>query len=329
MAQAKKAVPVLMVLIMMGALLIACGKNSNGAADESKATHEAAKETASPESKAAEPVTHIVTDWTGHQVEVPTHPKRVIYHGEVTGDVLALGVTPVGALKGSGTVYDDRLTSTEDIGFPINLEKSMALQPDLIIFSNNDEQQYEQLAKIAPTATFDSFASLENRLRALGDLLGKKDEAEAWLQNYNAEKAAMWTGLREQTIKENETASVFTMYPGNRLFVMAGAGLPQFLYDEQGFKPLAKVQELIDQGTGFIEISAETMQEYAGDRIFILNPVDPAAQESTNELMKGSVWNSIPAVKNGYVYRFDILKASGDALSREWMLQELPKALNP
>ena len=38
-------------------------------------------------------------------------------------------------------------------------------------------------------------------------------------------------------MKEGETASVFTLYPGNRLFIMAGAGLPQFLYEEGGFKP--------------------------------------------------------------------------------------------
>jgi len=34
----------------------------------------------------------------------------------------------------------------------------------------------------------------------------------------------------------NETASEFTMYPGNRLFIMISTGLPQLLYGELGFK---------------------------------------------------------------------------------------------
>ncbi|GAB1156969.1 hypothetical protein YWY31_29940 [Paenibacillus illinoisensis] len=69
------------------------------------------------------------------------------------------------------------------------------------------------------------------------------------------------------------------------------------------------------------------MAEFAGDRIFILNAVDQGAQQSTEELMNSVVWNNLPAVKEGKVYRFDIVKASSDATSREWLLQELPKQM--
>lgn len=320
----------LAVIVMMGALLLACGNNTDRSDGQPSANND--KEiaaTTSPEPEKAEATTRLVTDWSGHEVEVPVNPQRVIYHGEVTGDVLALGVTPVGVIKNEegGTVFEDKIAASEDVGFPINLEKALSLQPDLIIFSNSDAAQYEQLEKVAPTVTFNSFAPIEERMRTLGDLLGKKDEAEAWLAKHKAEVAAMWASLRESEIKDNETASVFTMYPGNRLFVMAGAGLPQFLYGENGFKPVDKVQELIDQQVGFVEISVEVMNEYAGDRIFVLNPVDPAAKQSTTELTESNSWKSLPAVKNGRVYHFDILKAGSDALSREYMLSELPKAL--
>lgn len=321
MFQAKKVGILLVCIAIMGSTLIACGNKNNSSNN--------APSSATPAPEQTEETTRMFTDWTGHEVEIPVNPKRVIYHGEVTGDVLALGVVPVGVMKNEngGTVYDDLIANVEDVGFPLSLEKSLELNPDLIIFSNSDATQYEQILKIAPTVTFDSFAPITERMHTLGDLLGKQAEAEAWLTKYNTTMQEMWTLVHENGVKEGETASVFTMYPGNRLFIMAGAGLPQFLYEENGFKPVNKVQEIIDQEIDFVEISAELLNEYAGDRIFILNPVDPAAQQSTSELMESEVWKNLSAVKNGYVYNFDIVKAGSDALSRDWMIEELPKLL--
>lgn len=326
MFQAKKVGILLVCIAIMGSTLIACGNKNNSS---NNAPSSETQTTATPAPEQTEETTRMFTDWTGHEVEIPVNPKRVIYHGEVTGDVLALGVVPVGVMKNEngGTVYDDLIANVEDVGFPLSLEKSLELNPDLIIFSNSDATQYEQILKIAPTVTFDSFAPITERMHTLGDLLGKQAEAEAWLTKYNTTMQEMWTLVHENGVKEGETASVFTMYPGNRLFIMAGAGLPQFLYEENGFKPVNKVQEIIDQEIGFVEISAELLNEYAGDRIFILNPVDPAAQQSTSELMESEVWKNLSAVKNGYVYNFDIVKAGSDALSRDWMIEELPKLL--
>ncbi|MCR8658637.1 ABC transporter substrate-binding protein [Paenibacillus endoradicis] len=326
MFQVKKVGMLLVCIAIMGSTLIACGNKDNSSNNTPTSETQA---TATPAPEQTEETTRMFTDWTGHEVEIPVNPKRVIYHGEVTGDVLALGVTPVGVMKNEngGTVYDDLIADIEDVGFPLSLEKSLEINPDLIIFSNSDAAQYEQISKVAPTVTFNSFAPIAERMQTLGDLLGKQTEAEAWLARYNTTMKEMWALLHESGIKESETASVFTMYPGNRLFVMAGAGLPQFLYEENGFKPVDKVQEIIDQEIGFVEISAELLNEYVGDRIFILNPVDPAALESTNELMESEVWKNLPAVKSGYVYNFDIVKAGSDALSRDWMIEELPKVI--
>lgn len=325
------------MIAALSALLLACGNSStNGSGDgettaaaTSNDSQAAAENTGQEEVAEADNTseTKKFKDWTGHEVEVPTHPQRVIYHGEVTGDLLALGVVPVGILKNEGTVFDNQVADAEDVGFPISVEKSLSLNPDLIIFSNDDETQYEQISKVAPTVTFNSFWPLEERMRFLGDLLGKKQEAEDWLAAHAKATEDMWSQLRAKGLKEDETASVFTMYPGNRLFVMAGAGLPQLLYGPGGMKPTPEIQKVLDEEVGFVEISQEKMAEFAGDRIFILNAVDQGAQQSTEELMNSVVWNNLPAVKEGKVYRFDIVKASSDATSREWLLQELPRQM--
>ncbi|WP_440109722.1 ABC transporter substrate-binding protein [Paenibacillus sp. QZ-Y1] len=327
---------VLLTVTWLSILLLACGNQTStpaAGADDSKVAAEtqrdqdtqSGEQTASEDNSEGE--TRIFKDWTGHEVKVPVTPKRVIYHGEVTGDLLALGVVPVGILRQDGTVYDEQVAQAEDVGFPMSVEKALILNPDLIIFSNSDEAQYEQISKVAPTVTFDSFGSLEDRMRILGDLLNKKQEAEKWVTAHQEATEEMWQQLHENGLKEGETASVFTMYPGNRLFVMAGAGLPQLLYGKDGMKPTAEIQKVLDEGMGFVEISTEKLPEIVGDRVFILDPVTDDAKQSTKEMLDSPIWKNLPAVKEGKVYRFDIVKASSDALSREWLLKELPKQM--
>ncbi|UZM99723.1 hypothetical protein OL548_06485 [Lysinibacillus sp. MHQ-1] len=54
----------------------------------------------------------------------------------------------------------------------------------------------------------------------------------------------MWESLvADGTVKADETASVLTYYPGDRLFVMARAGLSQVLYDSNVLKPGNKIQK--------------------------------------------------------------------------------------
>ncbi|WP_408892299.1 ABC transporter substrate-binding protein [Paenibacillus taichungensis] len=327
---------VLLTVTWLSILLLACGNQTStpsAGTDDSKTVNETQtngdesnqEQTASADNSEGE--TRMFKDWTGHDVEVPVTPKRVIYHGEVTGDLLALGVVPVGILRQDGTVYDDQVAQAEDVGFPLSVEKALTLNPDLIIFSNSDEAQYAQISKVAPTVTFDSFASLDDRMRTLGDLLNKKPEAEAWITAHHKATEEMWKQLHENGLKEGETTSVFTMYPGNRLFVMAGAGLPQLLYGADGMKPTAEIQKILDEGMGFAEISTEKLPEIAGDRVFILDPVTDDAKQSTKELLDSPIWKNLPAVKEGKVYRFDLIKASSDATSREWLLKELPKQM--
>lgn len=273
--------------------------------------------------------TRSFTDWTGHTVEVPVNPQRIIFHGETTGDFMVLDTLPVGILYNSvaGTLIEDSFKQVEDIGFPFNLEKAMSLEPDLIIFGNADEAQYEEISKIAPTVTFDTFAGLEQRLTILAELLGKQEQAKAWLAEYAGKEATMWKQIHDSGIAEDETATVLTMYPGNRLFAMAVTGLSQILYSEGGLKPVPLVQQAIDNGQGFVEISFEVLPEYAGDHIFLLTPTTEDAANELEEMQNSELWNSLDAVKNGRVYTFGINESYSDASSREKMLELIPKAI--
>lgn len=304
------------VLLTLGLVLAACSSKNETSKKE--------------EEQPAESNVRVYKDYLNHEVEIPVEPKRVIYHGEGYGDIVALDAQTVGAGFSWITDYawEKEVQNVEDVGFPINIEKTLELKPDLIIVATSDEKIYEQLSKVAPTIVFDTFAPIEQRLTELGDILNKKEEVEKWLSNYNTKAETMWKSLVDEgVLKENETASVLTYYPGDRLFVMARAGLSQVLYDSNVLKPGEKIQQILDEETGFAEISTELLPEYAGDRIFILTPVPDEAKQSTKEMMESPIWKGLPAVKNGHVYTIDIRKADSDASTREWLLTELPNML--
>ncbi|MDK8179871.1 ABC transporter substrate-binding protein [Paenibacillus sp. UMB4589-SE434] len=329
-----KTIAVIALTTVMGLLLIGCtgggkaadpAQSSNSSTTDTTAKGSANEETASTEQAS----TRTYKDYKGHQVDIPAAPKAVVFAGETTGDLIELNIPMIGIYGDElkGRVYQEKAASIENVGFPINLEKVTSLNPDLIIVGDTDEKIYEQLSKIAPTIMFDTFGSLDYRMKELGTIFDKKTEVEAWLQAYNKKAEEMWKQLYATVLKPGETASVFTYYPGDRLFVMARAGLPQFLYAEGGFKPTAPIQGILDANEGFREISAEKINEFAGDRIFILDPVNEEAKQSTEALLKSPVWKTLPAVKQGKVYRMYIQRSDSDANTRQWMLEELPKML--
>jgi len=316
MKKLKRHMLIYSLLLLVSIILAACG-STNG-------------ETKKEETTTSASTTRLYKDYLGHEVEIPVDPERVVYHGEGYGDLLALNIKTVGAGFSWITNYawEDRVKDVEDVGFPINVEKTLSLKPDLIIIGTSDDKTYSQLSKIAPTIVFDTFAPLNQRLTELGDILNKKEEATQWMDAYTEKADKMWESLvADDIIKPDETASVLTYYPGDRLFVMARAGLSQVLYDSNVLKPGDKIQKILDDGTGFAEISTELLPEYAGDRIFILTPVDDEAKQSTKEMMESPIWKKLPAVKNGHVYTIDIEKSDSDASTREWLLSQLPTML--
>ncbi|WP_342477032.1 helix-turn-helix domain-containing protein [Paenibacillus sp. FSL H7-0350] len=271
-----------------------------------------------------------VTDWTGHSVDIPERPKRVVYHGETLGDVLALGVKPVGGGEAfaRGSVYSHRVKRLANVGFPLDPQLTRSVRPDLIILASPDEQVYRGVSGIAPSLTFDSFAPLEQRLRTLGEWLGKQREAEVWLQAYHAKNAAMWQRLYAGGLRAGETASALFYDHGNHLYAMGMTGLSTALYAPGGLQPAAAIKDILDKDLGFREVDPAMLHSYAGDRVFMLIPEREDSREAMQELLQTELWSSLPAVEQGHAYMLDGAKwNSGDALTRERLLTLLPRLL--
>ena len=271
----------------------------------------------------------VVKDWTGHEVAIPASPHRIIYHGETFGDMLIFDVQPIGGDKNSisKSFYKNHVPYIQDVAFPINLEKSSKLNPDLIIFTNNDEQQYQALSSIAPTITLNSWDSLEERVLLLGQWLGQQQRAEDWLAHFKIQEKTMWQQL-QTVIEPGETASVLTFDHGRRLYVMGCTGLSPALFHPDGFQPHQQVKKLLQACEGYKEIPIDHLPQYAGDRIFMLLSDKPESQLATLELMNSDLWKGLPAVQNNHAYLVDATKWNyGDAFTREKLLGALPKLL--
>ncbi|AIQ51003.1 helix-turn-helix domain-containing protein [Paenibacillus sp. FSL R7-0331] len=272
-----------------------------------------------------------VRDWTGHTVSIPERPRRIVYHGETIGDLLALGVKPVGGDEefARNSVYKHRLKRLANVGFPLNPQLTASLHPDLIIIANPDEKVYKRVAGIAPALTFDSFAPLEHRMRTLGSWLGKQREAEAWLAGFAARNAAMWQRLYGSgVLTPGETASALFFDHGNHLFAMGLSGLSSALYAPGGLVPTAEIQAALDAELGFAEVDPQRLPAYAGDRIFMLIPEREDSRAAMEALLQSPAWLSLPAVQQGHAYLLDNSKWNfSDALTRERLLTLLPKVL--
>ena len=173
--------------VASGLVLAGCGS-----ADEGTST--------SAPSTAAEGVRTV--EHAAGTTEITGTPERVVVldTGELDA-VLALGVTPVGAVRTG--VSDELPAYIEDAGVDPTrianvgtiaepaLEEIAALEPDLILSNAvRHADVYDQLSAIAPTVLAEAIGETwEDNLRLAGEALGLTDQAEQLLADYE-ERAA-------------------------------------------------------------------------------------------------------------------------------------------
>ena len=103
-----------------------------------------------------------ITDAMGREVTFPAAPQRVVVLSEIDLDsLLALGIVPVGAPNGRGQttlpsymlpLIEGKTTAIGPLGEP-NLETIVALDPDLIVYSDpygDLAERIPELEQIAP-----------------------------------------------------------------------------------------------------------------------------------------------------------------------------------
>ncbi|MFB9274333.1 ABC transporter substrate-binding protein [Cohnella cellulosilytica] len=317
---------VLSLSLLMGAC---SNSNSTNTSSESAAQPSSSASTGEPAATPAasagqqqepQPTTRTISTPRG-DVVVPAEPQRVAAD-QYMGHLLKLGIVPVGVRTfmmdegwmAKAGIGQETLAGVEDLGgFPMNVEKLIALEPDLIIGSV--EASIEEYEKIGTTVflpywTGETTAGPLEKFRSLSDIFGKREEAEQWIAEYERKASE----AREQIkgiVKDGETVSV-VQFADKAVYVLAAEGGnygSSTIYEILQLPPTDIAKNMKE---GFELISAEMLPEYMGDHIFVYY----GAKEATDEMMNSKLWKGLPAVQNNQVYLY------GDDFYDEFVMED-------
>lgn len=274
-----------------------------------------------------------VTDVRG-EVEIPANPKRIV---DLSGnsDILSiLGYKVVGTANSDAYDYtkfpsylEETLKGAEILGYSMqdtmDVEAVMNLNPDLIVISTVQEKMYDALSEIAPTVMIQLEAlNWKDDVRALGKVFGKEDVANEWIANYEAK--AKDAGDKIKAKYGDDTTYLSFLASGGQFFVFDGAGFGDVLYKDMG---LAKPEGMPEQtDISLPVVTYEGLAAIKADYIFAI-----ATDEDLAQLEANSIWNNLPAVKNGNVV---ILESSPyfnqgySPIGREKLVDEIGDMLN-
>jgi iron complex transport system substrate-binding protein len=290
------------------------GSGASGAATVSKETG-GSKESSSPNKESSGSKGAQAERTIKHAMGTATlkkTPERVVYLFQSMNDVgVALGVKPVGAIESTDQkpwfkYLGDMsgVKSLGDEGQP-NLEAIIALKPDLIIATKTrHEKIVPQLEAIAPTVVTEDLADWKDNLRLAGEALGKQEQAESIMKEWNSRvadfKKKMGTKL------ETTTVSVIRVQRDNSVKVYL-KGFPGLFMRELGLG-IPKAQQVTFSGSGLDITSKEHIPQFDADYIFDITTPLPG-QENVPKLQEEwtshPLWKSLNAVKNGKVIKAD------------------------
>lgn len=267
-----------------------------------------------------EPATRMFVDDFGHEVEIPAEPQRVVtlqdQHALFT--LWQLGfrniVGSACATDGSGKPYFRRMaahgfeaTSVECIGIygEPDLEKILALRPDLIVGTWGDEEIYDQLSRIAPTVVLNPWddAPLYDIVMRYATLVGREDAVHELKAEYEENLAR----LREMVGDPSEivvltimTAASGGAEPG-QFFIPAGT-IADVLREVGFARPAVQLQQ---EGRQYY--SVEQIRNHDADLLIRITTAQAADQEEANTraVLESPLWQQLNAVQKGQAVDVD------------------------
>ena len=311
----KKILKTLVATCMTAMMFVGCASNS--ATNEDKAIGK----------------TVTVTDVRG-EVEIPADPQRIV---DLSGnsDILSiLGYKVVGTANSDAYDYtkfpsylEETLSGAEILGYSMqdtmDVEAVMNLKPDLIVISTVQEKMYDALSEIAPTVMIQLEAlNWKDDVRTLAKVFNKEDVANEWIANY--ENKAKEAGDKIKAEYGEDTTYLSFLASGGQFFIFDGAGFGDVLYNDMGLAKPAGMPEQTD--ISLPVVTYEGLAAIQSDYIFVI-----ATDEDLAQLEANSIWNNLPAVKNGNVV---VLESSPyfnqgySSIGREILVDEIGDMLN-
>lgn len=290
-----KVMIMIVMLVLLPLTLIACNKS----AVEPSATDTEKKES-EVEQQAVETRTF---ETIKGSIEIPSKPMRIVtdFYG---GELLSVSANVIGV---EPTAFDnpfikDLLKDAVEIGQPVNVEKVLELEPDLIVIMY--DENYEQLSEIAPTLhiPYGTATNIQETVQLFGDITGNHEEAEKFMNKFT-QKAKEGKEKLSGVIASDATFGIYELTDKGDLWIFgdnAGRG-GQALYNALELN--TPHQNKNEEQT--LQLSMEVLPDYAADYMF-LTTYDPDKKgEALKNLKSSSIWQGLDAMKNNQVFYND------------------------
>ncbi|MEM9200169.1 MAG: ABC transporter substrate-binding protein [Actinomycetota bacterium] len=236
---------------------------------------------------------------------------------EIFGEaVIALGITPSGRLDWFGGAPDP---AGDDYGLGIlerdvpvfgsvfapDIETIVGTDPDLVlVFSGFGNTIHDQLEGQINVAGIDSSADWQEILLAVGDAVGRPDEAEAALVDYrsrlrtlaSSEVGSFFAGQRVAVVTPFDD-NPFILVPGGVIGeALTDAGID--LWDPVDGLGVFSADDAVD---GIIGFSKELAGQIEADTAIVVLEGEGDLTPTREAFLADPVWASMPAIANGNV----------------------------
>ncbi|QDH21060.1 ABC transporter substrate-binding protein [Saccharibacillus brassicae] len=250
----------------------------------------------------------VLTDSMGHEVTIPAEPKAIIA-SYLEDPLVALGVKPVAQwMIGTDMLQaylQDSLSGIPGIPSDLPLEVTASYAPDLILMDSAElvaGDKYKQYSAIAPTYVVGNAQNNDWRqeLLTIGEVLGKPEDAQRVLDEYEAKAADAKSKLGAATKGANKAAALWVTEK-DVYVVNMNLSSGDVIYNDLGMAVPDLVKQSSEAGeANWSSLSLELLAGLDADYVFLVN----ASGKDKEQVLADPVWQNIPAVKAGQVYEF-------------------------
>ena len=320
-------------LITAGMLaLSACGKASADAQSVENTADKEVTETATPEAETTEEAAATeetaseessdsitVTDMNGREVTIDGDIDSVVLTALPLPSIYAITGAPIENLKGvhpgstsaiensiMGSMYPDLVGIADNFveGQDINVEELLKIDPDVVIYWGEYENQYEALnsVNIPAVGVFgeeggDVVATLKTWVDIMGQLFGTRGNTDKVIEYANT--ALDEVSDKVSSLSDEEKPRVLYLYNhSNEQISASGSGFyGGFWIEAAGGNNVAKEIE------NFGDVNMEQIYEWDPEIIILTTFTETMPDDLYNNTIDGQDWSQVSAVKNGKVYK--------------------------
>ncbi|WP_174616000.1 ABC transporter substrate-binding protein [Virgibacillus ihumii] len=320
----KKVYLLLLLTILTLGLLVGCGSTTDDTEQTANSNDNNTEQTEDTE-EASFPVT--ITDGTGEKQTIEQKPERIVSvlpsNTEIAFE-LGLGNKIVGVSK-----HDNYPKEVQDIekvgGLELNIEKIIALKPDLVLADpSNNQKVLDQLRNagipVLLTGAATDFQGVYDNINLIGKATGAVSEAEDVI-----------TGMKDKLAKLKEKANAIKEDERKTAFIEISPAPDIYTAGKNTF--MAKLLEIIhaDNAASEMEGWAKVNQEaiIAKTPDVIITTYGHFVDKPRKKVLSREGWENVAAVKNKQVINVhtDLVSRPGPRLVKG--VEELGKAIYP